>query len=170
MNYWLTTCWPAVRGRTPQTALGVFLEAGKQEAAKDMRPGDLVLIYEFKSAPPELRRDGQGGRPLADRWPGREGIVVVAKAVGRPKTPEEVPTLHVGRDPACWIRIVDMRLPNYNGFVPRDEVIRILGFKRGSRLWGIGRKHSGLYRLGEEQFNQLLRLFKGRQPVSPATV
>lgn len=34
MNYWLTTCWPAVRGQTPQTALGVFLEAGKQEGAK----------------------------------------------------------------------------------------------------------------------------------------
>jgi hypothetical protein len=52
---------------------------------------------------------------------------------------------------------------NFEGFVPRPEVLEALGFGPGYKIRGFGRG-SGLKRLAEDQYQRLLTKFLQRPP------
>jgi len=169
MNYWLTNQWPTMTDGGPvRDAYGVFLPAAGSDPARRMRPGDRVLICEFQTRTTAVRRPNRCRLRRSDRWPSEPGLVVVAKVVTPPSNPADIPPLTIGRDDECWIRILDMRLPNYKGFVPHRQIERILGVKPGHRLGGTEDNPSGLYRLHRQQFVRLGRLFRTRQAAEPA--
>ena len=169
MNYWLTNQWPTMTDGAPaRDAYGVFLRTVGRDATRRMRPGDVVLICEFQTDTAAVRREGRCRLRRPDRWPSQPGFVVLAKVVTHPEDSADIPPLTIGRDDGCWIRIVDMKLPNYKGFVPHRQVNRILGVKPGGRLPGAEDDRGGLYRVHEQQFMQLLRLFRTRQAAEPA--
>ena len=56
MNYWMTTHWPPREYRDDDSHSGVYLPDGRQQAGRDLRIGNFVLIYESLTGRPEVRR------------------------------------------------------------------------------------------------------------------
>ena len=71
MGYWLTAHWPPLQ-EWAKPPLGVYLADGRQEAGQDLRPGDLVFVYQAKTGKP--RKDGKPYRL------GREAVVFLVRA------------------------------------------------------------------------------------------
>ena len=75
MNYWVTTHWPPRVDEESETGNGVWLPDGRQQAAKDMRPGDYIAIYESKSGRTEIREHQDGSTIKVACKLGHEGMI-----------------------------------------------------------------------------------------------
>jgi len=163
MEYWLTTRWPAepnVISAAPAATLGgVKTPTGPE-------PGDRILICRFQPEWEVLPDQRPADIPMTDQWPRPEGMVVVALVIEPPATNAKRRPLTIGRDPNCWIRILDMRLPNYDEFDPAPEIMTAVGLGDDQRRGAARAALAGLIRLTEEQFNRLLLTFSQRQQSS----
>jgi hypothetical protein len=74
VNYWITTHWPPLEDESSAGA-AVWIPEGRQQAAKDLKSGDLIVIYETKSGRTEVSTSLDGSTEEKRRKPGREGMI-----------------------------------------------------------------------------------------------
>lgn len=152
MKYWLTTQWPPTKDYPYGQREHVWLKAGQEHAGKDLKAGDLVFIYEFKTGKP--RSDG-----LA-YWTGKQGIVTLAVILdvnlkaGFDQSHEK----YSDGSEVVWKRVAHARIINSLYFCHHDVVCNCLGYSKSYFLTGFGR--SGLRELNEAEFGCLLLHFK----------
>ena len=163
MNTWFTTQWPTT-GRIVSARPVSTLRPPAEPPAP--APGEPVLICGLAIDWQVVRAERPRRGPIAEQWPQPPGTVVEAVIIAPPADDAQRRPLCLGRDPSCWIRLLDLRLPNYDGFDPLDDILHILGMddvnaKRLSRT-----DLAGLVAVTAEQFNGLRTLFNQRR--SPA--
>lgn len=153
MNYWLTTQWPPTQD-SPREHGGVWLRNGKEDAGRNMRPGDLVFIYETKTGRP--RKDG-----LA-YWPGRQGIVVLAEVLDVNLEEGFARSYEVYSDDSelLWKMIAQTQTIDSSNFCRHDDVCDCLRYSRNYFFRGFGRSKSGLRELFEPEFRCLRDHFR----------
>ena len=160
MDHWLTTRWPAeptvVSAAPTATLLGARMPTKPQ-------PGDKILICRCQPDWEVLPDQRPADVPLPDQWPRPEGMIVIALVIEPPADDGQRRPLCIGRDPTCWLRILDMRLPNYDGFDPEPEILAAVGLADDKRKPASPSVLAGLIRLTGEQFNRLLQTFSQRQ-------
>lgn len=162
MRYWITTHW-APEDDGSEVPRGIWVPNGREKAGEDLRKGDHVLIYQAAGGPTVLREGEDGRDERVGRQRGRGGIVVIAQARSglKPDGLDE-PTRYIGRPPIWWRWHADTELVSRNGFISVDELKRVLEFKPGYRMRGFGDYNSGLKEIPERQYDELVRIFRGR--------
>lgn len=162
MNYWMTTHWPPDDSEDLENFIpsGVWLPDGREQAGADIEIDDRVLIYQSKTGRPEIKNI-KGKRMVFRPTQGKEGIIAIVKVVGDLEELEDsVPSKYIyGKD--IWWRWRAATEPiSMNGFVPRREVNKVLGYKPENPLRGFGDWKSGLKKLSESEYNELVDVFK----------
>ncbi|NQT74275.1 MAG: DUF91 domain-containing protein [Chloroflexi bacterium] len=171
MHYWMTTHWPPTEDVDlddfePE---GIYLPDGREQAGNDIKIGDIVLIYQSRTGRAE-KAYIKGEKVTIHCAEGRQGIIAIAEVVGNLK---EIPgseiSTYVDGSNIWWRWHADTVLVSTNGFVPLSEVNRVLGYSSNNLLKGFGDYHSGLKKLEEDEFWELVRIFKNR-PRKMATI
>lgn len=169
MNYWLTIHWPPLKVRTDLGSPGVWLPDGRQQAGKDMKPGDKVLIYESLRRKPELRRYINGHTYPVSSKKGRQGIVAIVEVIS---DIEEVsgskPAEYADGTSIWWRWNAKTRTLSEDGFVSMKDVNKILGYSLNYNFRGFGAYKSGLKKLKEQEYLSLVELFKKNHRSIPA--
>jgi len=162
MNYWLTTHWPPnedvnLEDFEPE---GVYLPDGRQQAGADLAVGDKVLIYQSQTGRAEIGYV-KGKKTIFRPVQGKQGIIAIAEITGNLKEiPGSEPSKYVDGSEIWWRWHADTVLVSTNGFVPLHEVNRVLGYSPNYNLRAFGDYKSGLKKLDENQFFELLKIFK----------
>ena len=160
MNYWFTQ-WPT-RGRIVSARP---LSTLRPAAPPTMpREGDPVLICGVAVDWQVVRAERPQRRPVAEQWPQPPGTVVEAVVIRPPADEADRRPLCLGRDPSCWIRLLDLRLPNYDGFAPFDDILHILGMDDVNAQRLARTDLADLVAVTAEQFDRLRTLFIQRRP------
>lgn len=169
MNYWLTTHWPPRFDADPNDiANGIWLPDGREAAGVDLIKDDKVLIYQARSGRKEIRKKLDGTEYIVPTIEGKEGIIAACEAQCEIFEYEgSEPTKYVGGSEIWWRWHAPLTLLSKSGFVPRDRMNGILGYKPDYNLHGFGDLHSGLKKINEYQFNDLLEIFKGNVETAP---
>jgi len=162
MNYWMTTHWPPNQGVnldkfSPQ---GVWLPDKREKAGDDIEIGDRVLVYQSKTGRSEIKNI-KGKRVIYRPIQGREGIIAIAEVISDLEALEDsMPSKYTYGKDIWWRWYADTCHISMNGFVPRIKVNEILGYKPGNTLRGFGDYKSGLKKLSETEYNELVSEFK----------
>lgn len=167
MNYWITTHWPPRQGEPDEVSPGISLPEGRHTAGNDIAPGDLVLIYQSKTGRVLLRKrpDGMVSR-VASRL-GRGGLVCVARVTGALSIVSDSSPEHYGDGTSLWWRYyAPAEALSRSGFVPRSELAVLLGYKSGNTFHGFGDQHSGLKRISEDQYTNIVERFHYSRPIT----
>lgn len=148
MNYWLTTHWPLRRGEeNVEWKYWVFLPDGREQAGREMQPGDFIFIYESKT-----------GRQLRgqeyDYYDGKQGIIALVRAISQLERTGIKPDKYEDGSEIWWAWQVKTKLVT-ECFIPRVNVCRALGYSPNYNFRGYGDYRSGLKRLTKEQFEAL---------------
>lgn len=151
MSYWLTVHWPPLQ-EWAKPPMGVYVADGRQEAGRDLRPGDLIFIYQAKT-----------GKPRKDAKPyrlGREGIVFLVRATtGIEERSEEEPEIFKDGTTRWWKWQAKTSLEEC-GFCPRQVVCQVLGYDLNYNFRGFGKQRSGLAPLEKTKFDSLYKRFR----------
>ena len=162
MNYWMTTHWPPNEKEDLEDFIprGIWLPDGRERAGADIEIGDRVLIYQSKTGRPEIKHI-KGKRVILRPVQGKEAIIAMAEVIGDlEELRDSIPTKYTFGKDIWWRWHADTRPISMNGFVPRLKVNQILGYKPGNPLRGFGDFKSGLKKLDEDEYNELVRVFK----------
>jgi hypothetical protein len=148
VNYWLTTQWPPREDESVAPPTDVWVPDGREAAGKDLREGDLILIYQSRSGPTEIRRHPDGTEKYVRCIQGEEGIVAIARVLDRFSEIEgSNPTAYKEKNPIWWRWKAPVDLISRSGHVPRFEVNKVLGYNPTYGFRGFGDYHSGLKRM-----------------------
>jgi len=171
MSYWLTTHWPPAETDTASRFAprfeGVWLPDGRESAGHALAPGDLVLVYEAKNGPTEVRQTPDGTARKIKRVRGAEGIAAIARvtaelsAGGQPE-----PTKYANGREIWWRWLAPTEILSRTGFVGRSDVNEVLGYRPSWNLHGFGDRHSGLKRVSQGDFQDLEEKFTTSRPIS----
>lgn len=166
MNHWMTVHWPPHEGRpADEVAGGLWVPDGREQAAVEVRAGDLVLIYHPQTGRTmvEALPDGSVRHHRCQR--GREGLVGIARARGPVAARSGVQPERYSDGSSIWWRWhAELELLTTAGFVPRPRVCAALGFKGSYNFRGFGDAHSGLKRITPAVFERLLAEFRASSP------
>lgn len=162
-NAWMTTQWPA---RTDSEAEhgSIYLPDGREEAGRDIRPGDMVFIYESGTGPTLVETLADRTKRYVPCRRGRQGIVAVATVLTPVTATDSLPEHYVGHEPLWWRWVAETHEEVTTGFVPVADVRRVLGYSAGYKFRGFGELRSGVKRLAHDQADSLLALFLAKQP------
>lgn len=164
MNYWLTTHWPPTEDEAWDESIlgGVYLRNGREQAGRDLAVKDIVLIYQTKTGRAEVGYV-RGSRTIFRPVQGKQGIVAIAEVVGNLREiPGSSPSEYVDGSKIWWRWRADTQLVSTNGFVPLRDVNRVLRYSPNYNLRGLGDHKSGLRKLNEGEFLDLVEVFKKR--------
>ncbi|NMC98823.1 MAG: hypothetical protein GYA62_03775 [Bacteroidales bacterium] len=163
MNYWITTHWPPRVGKDSDSiGSGVWLPDGREEAGNDLRPGDKVIIYQARSGRPEVRVLPNGDEEIIRCLRGKEGIVAICQALSNVYKRSNIkPTKYIDGTEIWWCWSADLKIISKSGFLSRENINKILGYKTSYNYRGFGDLHSGLKKITKKQFDNLVDLFIG---------
>lgn len=172
MNYWLTTHWPPRVDDDPtDVATGVWLPDGREQAGAELKKGDKVFVYQSRSGRPERRKTIDGKEIIVHSIKGREGIIAVCEAQSEIYEYEDSePSKYVDGSEIWWRWHAPLTTLSKSGFVSRESMNAILGYKPNFNLHGFGDLHSGLKRITKEQYTSLLELFRGTLKIKPHNI
>ncbi len=162
MNYWFTTRWPT--GGRVVSARPISTLRSSDESPEP-QPGDRVLICALTIDWQVVRARRPRHGAVADQWPHPPGTVAEAVVIDPPDDEAGRRPLCLGRDPTCWIRLLDLRLPNYDGFDPTDDILHILALDDANAGRLARTDLAGLVAVTAEQFNNLQSLFSQRRAI-----
>src|SRR5271157_1120612 len=163
MNFWITTHWPPRIDRNPNdVAGGIWLPEGRQAAGSDLKEKDKVLVYQARSGRSEIMRRMDGSEIVVPTIMGKEGIISICEAQSEIFEDEDSePEKYVDGTEIWWRWHAPLTILSKSGFVPREIMNATLGYKLGYNLRGFGDLHSGLKKITEDQYNDLVRMFRG---------
>lgn len=165
MNYWLTTQWPPREGSDNEGPYWIYLPAdGRQIAGKDIKPGDHVLIYQSRTGRTKL---DNRKNPIKNQI-GREGVIAIEEVQKDLKEDlKSKPDLYTNGTSILWGWYAETSTLSENGFISREKVNQILGYKKNNPLRGFGDLKSGLKKLNEQQYTELVDQFKKKSKKNP---
>lgn len=161
-NYWITTHWPPRVGQDNpnDNTSGVWLPDGREAAGRDLKKGDKVFIYQSRSGRPELHKKLDGSQEIIRSIRGKEGIIAVCEAQDSIYAqPDSEPTTYTDGTTLWWRWYAPLKILSKSGFVHRERVNPTLGYSPDYPLRGFGDHRSGLKKISEQQFNDLLKMF-----------
>ena len=162
MRYWLTVQWPPYQDERYRFRLRVWLRSNKEWAGRDLRSGDPVLVYQTISGRAIIHSHEDGRRERIRCVWGHSGIIAVAEAAGPIKRDPQWPVWEYedGRN-RCWGCQASLTLVSSDGFVPRVQVNRILGYSPRYTMRGFG-AGTGLKEITKGQYQELVAAFESR--------
>jgi hypothetical protein len=167
MNYWITTHWPQHFGDDAADAgTGIYLPDGRQQAADDMKAGDMAVVYETKSGRTEIRHHQDGSTTENARKTGREGMICygeIGSSISADSDSE--PQKYTDGTSIWWRWYAPISVLSRSGFVGRSRVLQILGYRPTWNLRGFGDYHSGLKKISNVEFDSLVHEFHASRPV-----
>lgn len=166
MNYWLTTHWPHRKG-DPENNPDIWLPDGRQQPGAEISIGDLVLIYESKTARTLLRKRPDGSEIRVHSELGNEGVICIGRVIA-PLIAEADTNLrqkYADGTKIWWRWHAAAEVVSRSGFVARHELAVILGYKPTFPFRGFGEQQSGLKRITEETFKTIVERFNQAQPI-----
>jgi len=141
---------------------GIFLKNTQEAAAEGIEVGDLVLFYETGNGRTIVKRHSDGSETKYPLWNGRMGIVTLGEVVSKPRDRGDEGRHQYADGTKKWLRYkAETRSLNSTGFVPQEDVCRVLGFSPKYYFLGYGHLGSGVGELSKEQFEELNGLFIG---------
>ncbi len=154
MKYWLTTQWPPTVDGPQGVHEGVWLQEGKEHAGMELRPDDLIFIYETKT-----------GRPRADGlhyYQGDQSVVALVKVVDVNLENGFAHSHEVYSDGGelLWKKVARTQLIDGTHSCSHDDTCDCLEYSRNYFFHGFGRFHSGLLELTETEFECLRNHFR----------
>jgi RecB family endonuclease NucS len=166
MNWWVTTHWPPREDNPDEIADGLWVPEGREVAAEDVRKGDIVVVYQAKGGRTEVRRQPDGKELLVKNLKGKEGVIAITEAQStlyalEGSTPEE----YTDGSKIWWRWYTPLRLITRSGFVSRQGLNTILGYAPNYSLHGFGDAKSGLKKISQREFDQILIAFRENQPI-----
>ena len=166
MSYWVTTHWPPREDEPAEEGSGIWLPDGREAPGARIRAGDLVFVYQARSGRTLARTFADGTTRRVRCRTGREGVVhlgrVRAPLAADPSSEPE----HYSDGTAIWWRWhAPIDIISRSGFVPREQLATILGYKRTYNFRGFGEEHSGLRQLTEAEYAGLLERFRSERPL-----
>lgn len=161
MRYWITTHWPHLVTE-PSEHRHVYLQQQHRAIGERFDVGDRILIYESVSGQAIIKHGADGSRERVRRRRGIGGLVADTEVAERiaPRSPGEGNVEYADGRTANWAWIIKTQNENYAGFVPRVEVLRVLGYSLNWNMHGFGEESSGVKELFEPQYNELVRMFR----------
>lgn len=161
LKYWLTTQWPNRRsGRRDAPHSGVWVADNKRDVIAPMRVGDLVWMYESINGRPIIQERADGEVRTIRHHRGRGGIVTLAVVTEEAEEdPEREPETYGDGTSIWWRWHAKTRIVNSAGFIPREEVNELLGYKPNNPLRGFGTQSSGLAEIPAEVHQEILERF-----------
>ncbi len=168
MNWWVTTHWPPRENDPDSVADGLWVPDGREAAAEDVKQGDMVVVYQAKTGRTEVRRQPDGKELLVKNLKGKEGVIAITEAQGPLYTlAGSIPEEYTNGSKIWWRWYTPLRVITKSGFVSRQKLNEILGYARNYSLHGFGDAKSGLKKISQEKFNQILRAFTENLPTPP---
>ena len=156
-RYWLTTHWPRLK-REPHR-FSVYFQQKFEDVARQLHRNDRVLFYETVTGKILLESLPDGTQRPLPRERGRGGIVATGTFSGSYHPLAAVQQYADGTE-MNWAWEVPVGDHDFEGFVRRDEVVRVLGFEPKYYMRGFGIRGSGVKELAAGQFTELAALFK----------
>lgn len=166
MNHWLTTHWPPLEDEPDNAPWGVWLQDGYQHVGDDLLPGDHVLIFETQSPPNLVKGNSTVGTRTVKHRTGRRGIVAVVEVTSQLQESSKKAERFADGATRWWRWMAPTRLVLHGGFVPWQQVNRVLGYEPNYNMRGFGGR-SGLKNINQEQYHQLVDLFDASRKNSP---
>ena len=156
-KFWVTTQWPQYEV-SKSDDFDIELQERHENADLELNEGDLIFIYELKT--------GYVEKGCGKRKTGKCGIVALVQANGRfEENPKKEMRIYYNGNKEVkmrWKRLAKVKTVSKNGFVSREKLNRILGYKSNYNLRGVG-NGSGLKIINKRVFCQLLELFDSDQ-------
>ena len=161
VSYWITTHWPRLVGEPiTEPHEGIWVQDGKWEAIAGVTVGDLAFIYESRTGRKIVHNNTAGGRYTVSHQIGREGVVGLVEITGTPNQPDDTHRQDYTDGTSAWWRFyAPTRSLNSAGFISRIELTGILGYSQNYVFRGFGDQNSGLKKISEGSFNQILQPF-----------
>ena len=166
MNHWLTTHWPRLEDQPDNAPWGVWLQDGYKHVGDDLVPGDHVLIFETQNAPNEVKGNSTGRTRTVKHRTGRRGIVAIVEVTSGLRKSNKKPERFADGATRWWRWMAETRVVLDGGFVPWQQVNRVLGYEPDYNMRGFG-GGSGLKKISQEQYDQLAELFDPTRKNSP---
>lgn len=161
MNWWVTTHWPPREDDPDAVADGLWVPDGREAAGKDVQKGDMVVVYQAKTGRTEIRKQLDGKELFVKNLKGKEGVIAITKAQGPLYALEgSVPEEYTDGSRIWWRWYTPLQIITKSGFVSRQMLNEILGYAPNYSLHGFGDAKSGLKKISQDNFNQILRAFK----------
>lgn len=161
-NYWITTHWPPDIG--DEISYSIYLYDGSERAGVNIKCGDMIWIYESKSARHKIIDKPDGSQYTLKRQQGKGGVIALAEVVRELRDIGGVPSKYDDGSELWWRWMADGKLVNQSGFVSRMKLTEIMGYGRGYAFRGFGDKRSGLKLIDQEMHQKILEAFNQEQP------
>lgn len=171
MNYWLTTHWPPYEDDPADFVdREVWLYDGVEAVGDDLARDDVVLIYQSQTGRTLIGTTSAGDPFTRPRRSGRGGIVAVSTALGSfSRFDDESARERYSDGTRIWWRWrAPLQMQSRSGFVSRSRVSQALGYSPGYNYRAFGDRHSGLKKLTQQQYAELLHEFLESRSGLPA--
>ena len=164
-NYWVTVQWPyRVDQDLNIPRSEVYLRDGLEAVGADLRPDDLVAVYETKDGRHLIRKDASGEKVIKYHR-GQEGIVALLKVTTELRPDETRTPEHYTKGPEIlWKWYAAAKQYSTGGFVSRQDLNDILTFDPNYKFYGFGDRKSGLKKITKKQFFKISELFTKGSP------
>ena len=161
MNYWVTTHWPnSTLYDKDAPHFNVYIPNERESAVEDMEEGDIVYIYESRNGRTEKRTLVDGTIEYFPCHVGKEGIVNISRVINPVYENEgSEPTEYTDGSTIWWRYIAETENISSHGFINRELLNTVLGYKPNFNLRGFGDAHSGVKKISREQAFELNRLY-----------
>ena len=156
-------------GDTRPLGNGVYLSHEKGEVGRDLRPGDLVLVYQSESGRTRVVTELDGTTHTAPCEKGKGGVVAIGRALTTVQRDEEAEVEQYTDGTAIhWEWRAPLEVLSTSGFVPRGELNRILGYKPTYNFRGFGDRSSGLKKIDQATYVEIEAAFRLSRPPGKA--
>jgi len=148
MNYWLTVHWPLPKHEKIPKIRNVNLPDGYRYIGEEMKIGDLIFIYEYKT-----------GRKFKDRpcerVVGRQGIIALFKVISKIEPRKPKPTEYEDGSKIWWRWRIRAEFVKECSIFKKD-VCKVLGYSPNYNFRGFGY----LKKITKSQFQALKSMCK----------
>jgi hypothetical protein len=170
MHYWITTHWPPRERDGKGIGNGVYLPYDRGSVGRDLRAGDLVLVYQSQSGRTLVRTEADGTIRKVPCEAGKGGIVAIGRARAAMYHDVESEVEHYADGTAIhWAWYAPLEVLSTSGFVPREALNRILGYEPNYNFRGFGDGKSGLKKIEAATYLEIETAFRtSRPPTKPA--
>ena len=165
MRYWLTTQFPPEIGEQ-EGPDGVYVPKDRKKAADLLDKNDIVFIYQSKTGRRRvINNESEGKKKKIPRMVGRQGVIAIMEVKRLLKS---LPDLYFEKyedgTSIEWLRYAILKTVNLEGFISRERLCQILGYKSKYFFRGYGKLHSGLKELDQSTADTIIEEFKKNCP------
>lgn len=169
MRYWITTQSPPERREVMSTEVDyIWVPDKRHEHAFNLKPGDLVVVYQGKTGPIRVDLDSDNNvLKKYYRHYGVGGVVALVEIVGPLENNRETEPEYYSKNkskPILWCWRAPSKTINSKGYLSRQDLSKAIGYKTTHKYQGFGTKKSGLMEITAEKFHRIRNGFIQNSP------